>query len=164
MVEITCQYCCVPFRNGSFWKESGRVVAYSETGALCQSNRNYLWTEVYAHPKEQVIEQWFCFCLSLLTEVEGKNGRTGSLVQAMLDCKQRWGPGRLFVHHCKMLAHASALAPSRKWLVPAKFWSRSFPQWTKGLDWNFGTSHLGVVLLLENAHIKWPLFQPDSRS
>lgn len=31
------------------------MVAYSETGALCQSNRNDLWTEVHAHPKEQVI-------------------------------------------------------------------------------------------------------------
>lgn len=62
VVESTCQYCWLPFINGLCWRDSGRVVVWSETGALCQSNINYLWTEVHAHPKEQVIVSgsfWF---------------------------------------------------------------------------------------------------------
>lgn len=69
------------------------MMAYSETGALCPSNRNDLWTEVHADPKEQVIVRgsfWF------LPKPVVKGGREGQAmpdcwlphVQAMLDCKQ----------------------------------------------------------------------------
>lgn len=125
VIEITCQYCCVPFTNGLFWRKRGRVVPYSETGALYQSNRNDLWTEVHAHPKEQVIVRGFFWFLPKPVVKGGAEEQAMPNcwlphMHAMLDCKQGGGPCRLFVHDCKMLAHASALAQSGKWLAPAK--------------------------------------------
>lgn len=104
VVEIMCLYCCVPFTNGLPWREGGTVVAFSETEALSQSNRNDLWTKVHPHPKEQVIVRG-CFCFLPKPVVEGGGDERAmpncslSPVQAMLDCIQHWRPGRPFVHH-----------------------------------------------------------------
>lgn len=69
------------------------MVAYSETEALCQSNRNDLWTKVPAHPKEQVIVR---DCFLFLPKPVVKGGRDEqampncslSPLQAMFDYKQ----------------------------------------------------------------------------
>lgn len=147
VVESTCQFCWLPFTNGLCWRDGGRVVVWSEAGALCQSNRNDLWTEVHARPKEQVIVSGSFWFLPK-SVVKG-----GGEEQAM---PNRWlPPVQASVRLQTELEKSAKCWPMHQHWHRAgndwcqqKFWSRSFPQWTKGLDWNSGTSHLGVVLLL----------------
>lgn len=69
------------------------MVAFSETEALSQSNRNDLWTKVRPQPKEQVIVRG-CFRFLPKPVVKGGGDEQAmpncslSPVQAMLDCIQ----------------------------------------------------------------------------
>lgn len=69
------------------------MVAYSDTEALCQGNRNDLWTKVPAHPKEQMIVRG-CFLFLPKPVVRGGGDEQAvpscslSPVQAMFDCNQ----------------------------------------------------------------------------
>lgn len=102
-----CEYCFAPMTNGLPWREGGTAVADSGTEALCQSNRNDLWTKDPAYLKdhlpEVIVRGWFLFLPKPV--VEGGEDEQAmpnwSLppVQAMFDSKQPWRPGRVFVHH-----------------------------------------------------------------
>ena len=145
VVEIMCQYCCVPFTKGLFWREGDKVVAYSETGTLCQSNTNDLCTEVHANPNEQVIVMGsLLFWPKPVVKGGGEEQAMPNCwlphVQATLRCNQTWGLGTLVVHHCKMQAHASALAQRRKWRVPEKALEQVISPVDKGIGlrlWDF---------------------------
>lgn len=112
-----------------------------------------------AHPEEQVIARDCSFCLSLLSKVVGMNRQCQTAL--CLLCRQC-----LTVNNTEDLADflsitgcASVLAQTRKGLVQQKFGGH----FLISLNWNSGTSRLGLVLLLGNTYIELPLFQPDTR-